>query len=209
MKTLNVKVYPKGPLQENTYLVTDVHTDISAIIDPGYFGEDIAWEIDEDDKLAYVILTHAHFDHFYSANKYLEKYPNAKFVVPKKDIPLMKKNWNEDDLCDGIDDVHCPDANIFVQDNDSIILGDTNLTFIETPGHTAGSMCILTDDKLFSGDTLFRFSVGNTSFETGNWDDLVDSIQKKLYTLDDNIIVYPGHGPYTTIGDEKRGNPFV
>ena len=209
MNTLNVKKYPKGPLQENTYFISDVKTDLCAIIDPGYFGEDIVWEIGEDNQLAYIILTHVHFDHFYSARKYLEKYPNAQFVVPKKDIPLMKKDWNTDVICDGYSDVYCPDANTFVDENDSITLGDTNLTFIETPGHTKGSMCIFADDKLFSGDTLFRFSVGNTSFETGNWDELVDSIQNKLYTLDDNIIVFPGHGPITTIGEEKRGNPFV
>ena len=209
MGTLNVRKYPRGPLQENTYLITDLHTDLCAVIDPGYFGDDIVWDIGEDNNLAYVILTHAHFDHFYSAEKYLNKFSNAKFIAPKNDLELMNKDYSDEDYAQGFNNVLCPKADILVNENDSITLGDTELTFIETPGHTKGSMCILTDGNLFSGDTLFRFSVGNTAFETGNWDDLVDSIQNKLYVLNDNIIVYPGHGPITTIGEEKRGNPFV
>ena len=80
---------------------------------------------------------------------------------------------------------------------------------IETPGHTEGGICFATDKEIFTGDTLFRLSVGNTSLETGDWATLEESIRSRLYTLDENMIVYPGHGPATQIGYEKRSNPFV
>ena len=102
-----------------------------------------------------------------------------------------------------------PQAKRFVREGDTIELGETMLRVIETPGHTEGGICFATDHEVFSGDTLFRLSVGNTSFETGDWATMVNSIQNKLYTLDDDTVVYPGHGPATTIGYEKRANPFV
>lgn len=206
---LIVKKYPKGPLEENTYLIKDEATGYMAVVDPGYFGEEIIKDIAHDDKLGFVILTHAHFDHFYSAEKYLKNYPRCVLVAPKKEEYLMSKDWSTDELASGFHKPYCPQPDYLVEDGDNIELGETALSIIETPGHTEGSICILSDGKLFSGDTLFRFSVGNTSFETGNWDDLASSIEDKLYKLDDDIVVYPGHGPETTIGEEKTGNPFV
>lgn len=193
---LIIKNYPLGPLQENTYLVIDESTGYKAVIDPGYFGEYVSKDIGNEDSLKYIILTHGHNDHFNDIKEYKDKYINTKFVAPEKEKYLMNKGG-------------CIDADVYVSDGDNIVLGDSVFNFIETPGHTEGSVCILSDNILFSGDTLFRFSVGNTSFETGNWNELQYSIKNKLYVLDDEIIVYPGHGPYTTIGDEKRGNPFV
>lgn len=194
--SLSVKIYPLGPLQENTYLIIDNNSGDKAIIDPGYIGDMVTKDIGDDSTLKYVLLTHAHDDHLSSAEEYLNKYKNAKFVASIKEKYLIGKSF-------------CPKVDIFVEEGDEIVLGETKISFIETPGHTEGSMCIIADDNIFSGDTLFRFSVGNTSFETGNWDALQDSILKKLYTLNDDMKVFPGHGPYTTIGDEKRGNPFV
>ena len=100
-------------------------------------------------------------------------------------------------------------ADKYTSDGDTLKLGETELEYIHTPGHTEGSCCILADKVLFSGDTLFRLSVGNTQLETGSWDTLVKSINEKLYTLDEETVVYPGHGAATTIGYEKKGNPFV
>ena len=103
----------------------------------------------------------------------------------------------------------CPEAQLLLSEGDTVILGETVFRVIETPGHTEGGICYLTDNIVFTGDTLFRLSVGNTSLETGDWPTMVKSIQEKLYTLDDDTIVYPGHGPATQIGYEKRSNPFV
>ena len=207
--SLDIKVYPLGPLQENTYLLIDEATGEKAIVDPGYFGDYVVNDIGDESSLKYVILTHGHFDHFYAAKFYLEKYPDAKFLVPKNDKFLTEKDWTKDYVTRGYEDPTCPQADIYVSDGDEYILGEAKFKFIETPGHTIGGCCILFDEVIFTGDTLFKLSVGNTSFESGSWDDLINSIKNKLYTLDDDLVVYPGHGPVTSIGYEKRSNPFV
>ena len=103
----------------------------------------------------------------------------------------------------------CPEAQVLLREGDTITLGETVLRVIETPGHTEGGICFVTDNEVFTGDTLFRLSVGNTSLETGDWKTMEESIRNKLYTLDEELVVYPGHGPATKIGYEKRSNPFV
>lgn len=199
--SIKVETYSRGPLGENTYLLTDENTGYKTIIDPGYIGNDIRSEIGDKENLKFIMLTHGHYDHFYSAEKYLEEYPEAQFVAPKKEVYLMSKNR--------IAKPKCPEADIYVVEGDKIYFGDSVFEFIETPGHTEGGVCIKTGDIIFTGDTLFKLSVGNTSFETGDWHTLLDSIKNKLYTLDDDTIIYPGHGAPSTIGFEKRANPFV
>ena len=207
--SLKVQCYPLGPLQENTYLITDIETGYSAVVDPGYFGAQIVADIGGADKLRYILLTHGHYDHFASVSHYLSEYPAAVFVAPAAETFLLHggrdNHWMALDDSKGI----CPDAHILVKEGDSIELGSTHIRVIETPGHTEGGICYMTDNEIFTGDTLFRLSVGNTSLETGDWPTLVNSIQEKLYPLDEDLTVYPGHGPATTIGYEKRSNPFV
>lgn len=207
--SIQVEVFPYGPLQENTYFVKDEVSGLSAIIDPGYYGQDVASLIGENNTLKYIILTHGHFDHLYAAEEYLSNYPSAKLVAPLADNYLIHKDWTNDSLTRGMFMRNCPEPHIYVNEADKLQLGESEISFIETPGHTEGGMCVLCDNKLFSGDTLFRLSVGNTSLETGDWNSLQCSIRNKLYILDDDITVYPGHGATTTIGYEKRANPFV
>lgn len=207
--SLQVNVYPYGPLQENTYLVTDTASGYKAIIDPGFYGSMVIEDIGDISTLKYIILTHGHFDHLAACVHYTDAYPEAKLIAPLKDRYLLGKDWTKDYLARGWDVSNCPNPDQYLVEGDTLELGETLFSFIETPGHTEGGMCILADGKLFSGDTLFRLSVGNTSLETGSWEDLVRSINTKLYTLDDDITVYPGHGALTSIGYEKRSNPFV
>lgn len=206
--SLDIKVFTHGVLAENTYLVTEEESLDQIIIDPGCIGDDVINCINNN-HLKYIILTHGHFDHFNSAEEYLNKYPEAVFLAPKNDMYLMSKGTHTEFSLMGIRHNPCPPADEYVVEGDIYKLGEYEINFIETPGHTEGGICVLIGDKLFSGDTLFRLSVGNTSFETGNFNTLVNSIQNKLFTLDDDIVVYPGHGAETTIGYEKRANPFV
>ena len=203
---ITVVTYPKGLLGENTYLLRDNETGKCAVIDPGYIGDDVMSEIGDRENLDYVLLTHAHFDHFYCAADYIKQFPNMKFVAPEKDKLLMFKDWSQDPTFRM--SPKCPEADIYISEGDTLALGNSELQIIETPGHTAGGVCIKCDDVIFTGDTLFRLSVGNTSFETGSWEELVKSVTR-LYELDDDITVYPGHGDITSIGYEKRANPFV
>lgn len=206
---IDIKKYELGPLEENTYLLTDLDTSHQAVIDPGYYGKSILSDINNIDSVKYVILTHGHFDHYYCANQYLDQFPNAKLIAPLKDKYLISQGSNTEFSSMGYRHPACPPVDEYVTEDNEINLGNSIIKFIETPGHTEGGMCILVDNSLFSGDTLFRLSVGNTSFETGSFETLINSIKNKLYTLNDDVVVYPGHGINTTIGYEKRGNPFV
>ena len=191
-----IKCYPKGLYGENTYLITDNDSGQKAVIDPGYIDDQIIKEIGDADNLKYLLLTHAHHDHFLAVSDYKSIFPKAMFAAPGKDMPLLKGS-------------ECPQPDDLLKENDIITLGKTVFKVIETPGHTAGGICFFTDECIFTGDTLFKLSVGRTDLESGDWFTLLHSIQDKLYILDERLIVYPGHGEPTTIGYEKRANPFV
>ena len=192
--SITIKTYPYGMYGENTYLITDDSSDFKAVIDPGYFSDQVKKDIGDPESLKYLLLTHGHHDHFSAVADYLKEYKDVIFAAPSGDVKIMRG---------------CPDAHKLLKEGDVISLGDTALKVIATPGHTAGGICFLTDNEIFTGDTLFRMSVGRTDLESGDWDTLVKSIKEKLFTLDDELSVYSGHGMKTTIGFEKRANPFV
>ena len=196
--SLDIKCYPKGMYGENTYLITDDATGFKAIIDPGYYDFEVRMDIQNNAYLKYILLTHGHHDHFLAAKDYLEEYSSVRFCAPEKDLELMRKGPYK-----------CPEPSQLLKEGDVITLGETQLRVIETPGHTGGGVCFATDREIFTGDTLFRLSVGRTDLPTGDWFTLLHSINDKLYTLDEDLIVYPGHGAPTTIGYEKKANPFV
>ncbi|MBP3896273.1 MAG: MBL fold metallo-hydrolase [Mogibacterium sp.] len=207
--SLTVKCFAAGPLGENTYVITDDATGFKAVVDPGYYGMDVRMEIQSNAYLKYILLTHGHYDHYAALREYMDEYISASFIAPAGEHYLMYESREHLMMSGGRSASGLPQAKRFVREGDTIELGETMLRVIETPGHTEGGICFATDHEVFSGDTLFRLSVGNTSFETGDWATMVNSIQNKLYTLDDDTVVYPGHGPATTIGYEKRANPFV
>lgn len=196
--SLDIKCYPNGLYGENTYLIIDEATGIRAIIDPGYFDLEVRMDIQNNAYLKYILLTHGHHDHFLAAKQYLDEYTAVRFAAPEKDLKLMRSGIHR-----------CPEPGHLLKEGDIISLGETDLRVIETPGHTAGGICFATDREVFTGDTLFKLSVGRTDLPTGDWFTLLHSINDKLYTLPDDMIVYPGHGEATTIGYEKRANPFV
>ena len=139
----------------------------------------------------------------------LNKYPDALFAVPEREEYLLNGGRDNKWMALGRGKGVCPKADVKLRDGDLISIGETVLRVIETPGHTEGSICYVTDKEVFSGDTLFRLSIGNSSLETGNRDALLSSIHDKLFSLSDDIAVFPGHGPETTVGFEKINNPFV
>lgn len=207
--SFTVEYFPLGPLGENTYLLTDEVSGDKAVIDPGYFGPAAEEHIGDKDSLKYILLTHGHHDHFAAAQEYMDAYPDAVFAAPEKDTYLMYEGSDNKDFADDEEKSVCPEAHMLLKEGDVIRIGESELRVIETPGHTEGSICFADDKFLFCGDLLFRLSVGRTDFETGDWETLVRSIEEKVYTLDDDIVVLSGHGPATTIGYEKKANPFV
>ena len=206
---MKITKYMTGPIQANTYLVCDEETKKGFIVDPGGYEKKIKTQIkDENIDLKYIILTHGHGDHIGGVESFKKDFPGAKIIACKEEEPMLK---NTIDNCsmEMFRRVITIDADILVKDGDSLELGNTTLNFIHTPGHTEGGMCIYADKHIFSGDTLFRRSIGRTDFPGGNFSEIINSIKGKLFNFPDDTIVLPGHMGETTIGEEKKGNPFV
>ena len=187
-------------MDQNCYLISENSNGI--LIDPGLSTEKILSEI-KDVKVNYILLTHCHFDHLYSLNKIR----GSKKVVGTKECSLNMIR-PEISLCDK---ESLPDASCDIEMEDGGVINFDGITVkcIKTPGHTNGSCCYLIENSLFSGDTLFRTNIGRCDFPTGDYGVIEKSIREKIYTLSDEITVYPGHGSETTIGFEKKFNAFL
>lgn len=200
---MKMKVFPCGYLETNCYLVWDNSSQYGIIIDPGDASADLnAFMIKEKITPEYIILTHGHGDHTGGIAALKSTYPDIQLIASKKEKKFLfdrKISYGEGGI----------DCDIYVDDGEEMELNGLKLRFISTPGHTPGGMCILIGKMLFSGDTLFRTSVGRSDFPGGNQEELIHSIKNKLFVLSDDIRVFPGHSEETTIGYEKRYNPFV
>ena len=193
-----------GVLSANCHIL--IKGDEAVVIDPGANPE-LIYPVIVRKKLVYIINTHGHYDHI-GANNDLKSHFDTKLAVHKDDYEmLVNPDLNLSVMVDSQFISVLPD--ILLSDGDTLDFGGIKLKIIHTPGHTEGSICILTDNMLFSGDTLFYHSIGRTDLPGGNFEKLKNSIVNRLYTLDDDIIVYTGHGENTTIGEEKRFNEFV
>ena len=192
---------------ENTYLLGDESTGKCAIIDPGATLSDILSRVKKRNlTVEYIILTHGHADHIGTVKK-LKEETNAKIVAHENERELLidrKKNLSVRFPC-GPQEF---EADVYVKDKDKLAIGDLKVTFIHTPGHTPGGMCIKVGNHMFTGDTLFAGSIGRTDFYGGDFKQMNKSLNK-LANQDDNIIIYPGHGPTSTIGKEKYMNPYM
>ena len=192
----------------NCYLLTCEQTKKAALIDPGAGSKMISnWLKNKDIEISCILLTHGHYDHI-GAVEDLRKELNVEVAVHKDDAEMLTdptKNLSSY-LGKG---VTLSPAEILLEDNQELTVGETILKVIHTPGHTPGSISILTEDGLISGDTLFNGSVGRTDFPGGSMQQLINSIENRLMDLNDEIIVYPGHESITTIGKERSSNPYI
>ena len=203
MSTARVIRYVAGAYRTNVYLVYEEESKAAFIVDPGYEFQKIYDDIKRLElDPQYIILTHGHGDHTGGIDLLKKTYPDIKLVASLKERKFL---YNRD-MSMGKGGIK---ADMEVSDGDELKVGDIELKFISTPGHTPGGMCILMDGVLFSGDTLFRMSVGRTDMAGGDEETLLSSIKEKLMTLPDETVVLPGHMDETTIGIERRYNPFV
>ncbi len=192
----------------NCFIVGCETTRQAAVIDPGADADRILKKLaDERLTVSYIIDTHGHFDHA-GANRRLKEATGAILVIHELDKPMLQ-NLSTMSAMFGMSAENSPPPDMTVQDGDIIRIGSITLTVLHTPGHTPGGISLVTDGCVFVGDTLFAGSIGRTDFPGGDYDTLISSIRNKLYPLDDRTVVYTGHGPDTTIGSEKRFNPFV
>lgn len=198
---LNVKIVPAGVYEANCYILVDEKTKDCAIIDVGGDVKKISEAIENmNGKPKYVLLTHGHFDHVGGVEEICIKY-NIPFYISKTDEEYMKI----DNSVFGT----LPKASGYLKQGDIVKLANNEISVIETPGHTKGGLCFFIDGKVFTGDTLFQGSIGRTDFIGGDMDEIISSIKNKLIPLGDDVEVYPGHGPSSSIKFEKARNPYL
>ena len=198
-----------GFIATNCYIVASDKTRKGMIIDPGAESKAILKKI-EDLKISVslIVVTHSHFDHI-GAVKSLHAATGARLAVgtgaegatPGAFVKLVAA------MSGG--SARVPEPDLLLKDSDKIDIDDLHFEVLFTPGHSPDEISLYGHGILFSGDTLFNAGIGRTDFPGCSYKQLENSIKSKLYTLPDSTIVYPGHGPQTTIGDEKRGNPFI
>lgn len=210
---LKIQKFVFNPFNENTYLVWDEDSKICAIIDPGCYNnterEAVINFINANDlKLEYLINTHCHIDHIFG-NAYLKEKFNPIFLASEKDMPILKlmpevaRKYN-------VELTFSPLPDKFISEQEALVVGNCEGKFLFTPGHSPGEFCIYFERErvCFTGDVLFNGNIGRTDLLGGNYETLIESIQKKLFTLPDDVTIYPGHESSSTIENEKKNNPF-
>lgn len=208
MIDLKIEHYITGEIGANTFFVYD-DTGKGFVVDPGGRAPRMIESIKEKNiDLEYIILTHGHCDHIGGIPDVKAAFPNAKILAYVDEKEMLESPAQNASLM-FLGQEMIVHADVFVKDYETLKIGDMELKFIHTPGHSKGGMCILVDDVCFSGDTLFRASVGRSDLYGGDWNTLAKSIKERLFTLPDDTIVLPGHMGETTIGFEKTHNPFV
>jgi glyoxylase-like metal-dependent hydrolase (beta-lactamase superfamily II) len=202
-----IKRVEVGPFASNCYIIGSELTKEGMLIDAGADAGEIVKNVNKlglDIKL--IVLTHGHIDHI-GALKEVKEATGAEVAIHEADAPALQGQRVSDFF--GFSYQVPPPPDRVLKGGDSIDVGDLHFLVLHTPGHTAGGICLLGHGVVFTGDTLFNYGIGRTDFPGGSHRQLLDSIHTKLMVLPDNTVVYPGHGPESTISAERRGNPFL
>lgn len=200
-----IKTFIEPPIDNNNYLIIDEETKEAALIDCSADDEQIDLELTKQGAtLKYILLTHGHFDHIAGINNNRE----CTVLMHRNDCQWVEQ-VNTYLPMFGLTTIDIPRINRYIDDGDIIKLGNLNIKVIHTPGHTQGGVCFYVNSCLFSGDTIFREAVGRCDLEGGDFDQIVESIESKIFTLPNDTKIYPGHGKMTSVEWEKEHNRFL
>lgn len=203
-----LEILTVGELATNCYILVDEETQQGVVIDPGGDFEIIEAHLKELKlSVKYIILTHGHVDHI-GALAQLKKATGAEILIHSKDSAMLYEPNQNLSIFSG-DKIIATKADKLLGEGNIIQCGGIKLEVLHTPGHTSGSISLLTDNMIFTGDALFCGSIGRTDFPGSSYQELIRSIKDKLLSKDHDFIIYPGHGPSSTIGEERRNNPFL
>jgi hydroxyacylglutathione hydrolase len=198
-----------GPLACNCYVVGDPVTKHAIVLDPGGNAEDLMEVIAAQGIVVdAIVATHAHFDHIVAA-EHVRRATGAPFFMHAADKPLLDWFQESGRMFLGLDLGAPPEVDRDAPEGMKLVAGSASLEVLHTPGHSPGSISLVGEGIVFAGDTLFAGSIGRTDLPGGDTQALLDGVQQKLFPLGDDVIVYPGHGPRTTLGEERVSNPFV
>jgi hydroxyacylglutathione hydrolase len=205
---LIIKRLVVGSLSANCFIVGGEAGAAGMVIDPGGNGEEILRSIDASGlDIKTIVLTHGHSDHI-AALYDIQDRTGAEVAIHVADADFLEGRGSfSSQFGISYKTPHPPDR--LLHEGDEIVMRNTTFTVMHTPGHTPGSICLLTEGKVFTGDTLFRRGIGTTLMPGSSRSQLINSIQTRLMALPDDTIIYPGHGRETTIGAERRDNPYV
>ncbi|MHB9074721.1 MAG: MBL fold metallo-hydrolase [Desulfobaccales bacterium] len=198
-----------GLLEVNCYILGDEVTKEAVVIDPGGDEDEILDLLNRNKfQLKLIIDTHGHFDHV-DANQPLKEATGAKIAIHEADAQMLDKPSAEAMFFTG-NRLRTSQADILLKENDILTFGQYRLKVLHTPGHTPGGISLVLEDHtyVYVGDLLFAGSIGRTDFPGGSYDALINAVKTKIFPLGDNYSVYPGHGPVTTVGQERKHNPF-
>ncbi|MFC1627717.1 MBL fold metallo-hydrolase [Gemmatimonadota bacterium] len=207
--SITIDTIPVGPLATNCYLVGDPDTRDAFIVDPGAEPETILMRVSAGEWIVnYITITHAHFDHVLAVGPLVREL-KAPFLVPPKDLAVLAHAHESASTWIGLPGDPIPPHDGTVEEADTITVGAYTFIVAETPGHSPGGICLIGENHAFVGDTVFAGSVGRTDFPGGDFPTLMKSIREKILVLDDEVVLHTGHGPATTVGEERRTNPFI
>lgn len=206
---MEITVLTVGPVYTNCYIVNKEGSKSCLVIDPGEDAEKIADYIRKKSmKLEGILLTHGHFDHITGVSK-LVSLAGGKVYACREEKEVLANPQLNGSVMMGYEVALEPE--VFLRDGQQLTLADLQFRVIHTPGHTKGGCCYYAEEEkiLFSGDTIFMESIGRTDFPTGNSRELMDSIRNKILVLPDEVQIYPGHGPDTSVAYETANNPYA
>lgn len=206
---LEVRALTVGPLDTNCYVLWDRETRSAAIIDPGGDCDRIvSVAASLDLRVQWVLLTHGHFDHTFCAGDLAARF-GAGVGLHEADAAILGQSFGIAEMFYDLSEYAPVQPTDLLIDGRLVSLGESELEVIHTPGHSPGGLSFLTELGVFCGDTIFAGSIGRTDFPGGSFEQLIESMRARLLAMDGSTPLFPGHGPATTVGEERRSNPYL